>query len=144
MITVTEMELQKFQSHEALGKLVAVEGGKEIPIPIKRVFYVFGAREDVVRGKHAHRECTQVLVCVNGSCEVICDDGTDRKTFMMSNPEEFLVIPPGIWASERYVTKDTVLMVFCDMPYNSKEYIRHYDQFIEFRNNSVVPLEKAA
>ena len=36
------------------GKLVVVEGGMDIPFEIKRVFYIYGSDNEVVRGQHAN------------------------------------------------------------------------------------------
>ena len=38
------------------GKLIVVEGCKDIPFEIKRVFYIYGTEAGVVRGKHANKE----------------------------------------------------------------------------------------
>lgn len=43
------------------GKLVVVEGAQDIPFEIKRVFYIYGSDNEVVRGKHANKESEFVL-----------------------------------------------------------------------------------
>jgi len=40
-----------------------------------------------------------------------------------------LLIPPGIWAREDYLTDGAVLMVLCDRIYEEGDYIRDYDEF---------------
>lgn len=51
-----------------------------LPLEIKRIFVIKGNKNET-RGRHAHRQVTQYLVCVHGACEVICDDGSKKKYF---------------------------------------------------------------
>ncbi len=104
----------------------------DIPFSIKRVFMV-SAEIAVVRGKHAHKKCHQVLVCNMGSCNVICDDGIGTKIIQLSNNNQGLLIPPSIWATQEYLEEPTVLTVFCDRVYEEDDYIRDYNQFLKFR-----------
>ena len=53
------------------GELTVIEGLKEIPYNICRVFFVRGDK-GAIRGMHAHRECSQFLICLSsGICEFI-------------------------------------------------------------------------
>lgn len=56
------------------GKLV-VEGAQDIPFEIKRVFYIYGSDNEVVRGKHANKESEFVLINVAGKSKVRVTDG---------------------------------------------------------------------
>ena len=44
------------------GSLISLEGNKNIPFEIKRVYYIFDTKNDVVRGKHAHKNLQQILI----------------------------------------------------------------------------------
>lgn len=115
-----------------LGKLTVAEVGSSLPINIRRVFVVGGA-PDSIRGKHAHKELTQILVCVSGKCEVTYDDGSQRKETQLDASEKALVVPPGIWTEQLYVGQSSILMVLCDLPYDESDYIRNYDEFLAYR-----------
>ena len=52
------------------GKLIAIEGENDLEFDIKRVYYIYGTNTDVIRGKHAHFNLKQVMLCINGSCDV--------------------------------------------------------------------------
>ena len=72
------MEIKKytFPPHgDARGQLVAIEEGKDLPFPIRRVYYIYDTLPDVRRGYHAHRNLEQILICVNGSCKIHLDNG---------------------------------------------------------------------
>jgi len=110
------------------GILCVYETGKYVPFEIKRVFTV-SAKTDEIRGNHAHKECTQLLVAVSGRIKVICNDGINITEYRLENMRLGLLIPPGIWAHEEYLEDDSVLMVFCDHGYEESDYIRDYNKF---------------
>lgn len=114
------------------GYLVAFDAKSDLKISLRRVFVVSGHSGDI-RGKHAHKSLTQILVCVHGACRVTCDDGMSKKEVTLDRPDIVLEIPPGIWADQYYYVPDSVLMVMCDLPYDESDYIRNYDDFIAFR-----------
>jgi dTDP-4-dehydrorhamnose 3,5-epimerase-like enzyme len=122
--------LRKFLDPQ--GFLVAYDGAADFRIDLRRVFVVSG-HGGTVRGKHAHKELTQILVCLAGSCRVTCDDGDARREVLLDRPELALQIPPGIWAEQRYIDPESVLMVLCDLPFDESDYIRDYSEFIAFR-----------
>jgi WxcM-like, C-terminal len=128
--TVTWLQLRRYTDN---GHLVVVEGGKDIPFPIARIFYIYGTSEVALRGDHAHLNCRQILVCLNGRIDVICDDGTRKQTFQLTDPSSALYVPPTIWAAERFLTRDAVLLVFADLPYAETDYIRDYADYQRYR-----------
>lgn len=133
MNTVNDVRLIHLTKHfDKQGFLVAFNGASDIQMNIQRTFVVSG-HAGSVRGKHAHKALRQILVCIHGSCRVICDDGNEKREFVLHAPEEVLDIPCGIWAEQVYIYQDSYLMVLCDLPFDEADYIRDYAQFIEFR-----------
>ena len=63
---------------EERGNLVVMENYKSCPFAISRAFSV-RAPINMIRGQHAHKDCAQFLVCLNGEVEVTCDDGIEKK-----------------------------------------------------------------
>ena len=113
-----------------LGNLVALEKGVDFPFEIKRVYYIWGTAEKVVRGKHAHRQLEQVVVCTSGSCDFILDDGKERTTIHLDNPAQGLYIQHNIWREFTNFSKDCVVMVLASEHYDETDYIRNYDEFL--------------
>jgi len=128
---ILEIQLQTF--NEKLGSLVAIES--DGLMKIERIFYVFNTPKNITRGKHSHYKTKQLLICLNGKCEVICDDGVNREKYLLDSPKKGLLIPEGIWAEETYKTIDTMLMVICNTTYSEEDYIYDYDKFIKEKNN---------
>ena len=122
-----------FQTHgDPQGTLVAIEGGHEIPFPIRRVYYIYGISPEAVRGCHAHKQLQQVVICVHGSCRIMLDDGTERKVLVLDQPNEGVYIPNGIWREVFDCSSDTVLLVLASDFYHESDYIRTYDDFLDY------------
>jgi dTDP-4-dehydrorhamnose 3,5-epimerase-like enzyme len=115
------------------GELTVIEGLKEVPYEIRRVFFV-RANVGAIRGMHAHRECSQFLICLMGQIKVVCDDGLVKRDFELNNLSSGLMIPPGIWATQIYSSTNSVLAVLCDKTYDPNDYIREYDEFLSYRS----------
>lgn len=132
-------KLIKFnQLGDERGHLVVLEGMKDIPFEIKRVFYIYGADKDVVRGQHANRRSEFVLINVSGNSKVTTDDGYEKTTFDLDEPHIGVYIPNMVWKDMYDFSKDSVLLVLASEPYDSSEYIRGYDDFLE----EILKLEK--
>jgi dTDP-4-dehydrorhamnose 3,5-epimerase-like enzyme len=85
-----------------------------------------------IRGNHAHKQCLQLLICVSGQIRVSCDDGSFVIHHLLDSMNCGLLVPPGIWAREEYMTDGAVLMVLCDRSYEEGDYIRDYNDFKKF------------
>lgn len=119
----------QFEVHSnSSGNLCVYESDDGVPFDIKRIFTVM-AKKNEIRGNHAHKICQQLLVCVSGEIEVICDDGLNQRIYRLSEMGKGLLIPPGIWASEKYINEGSVLMVLCDQAYEKNDYIFNYEEF---------------
>ena len=69
-------EIVKFPIHgDNRGSLIALESGSDIPFEIRRVYYIYGTRNDLPRGFHAHKNLKQMLVAVSGSVTIVCEYG---------------------------------------------------------------------
>lgn len=121
------LDLDCFSEND--GNLVPIELEKKIPFDVKRIFYVFGVKDKQIRGKHAHHQTQQVLICVSGECVVICKDGKSEKKVNLDSPTKALYIPEMIWDEQIYMTDNTVLLVLSSTEYSKKDYIEDYQKF---------------
>ncbi|MBK2267750.1 sugar 3,4-ketoisomerase [Francisella philomiragia] len=117
------------------GSLVSLEQNKNIPFDIKRVYYIYGTKEIVRRGFHAHKNLSQVLICVSGSCKILVDDGKTKKDVLLESPEKGLLITGLIWREMFDFSPDCVLMVLASDYYDESDYIKSYDDFMEMVKN---------
>lgn len=118
------------QKGDNRGHLVIVEGLKDVPFEIKRVFYIYGSDKDVVRGKHANRESEFVLINVSGTSKVKVDYGKYAEVFNLDRPHIGIYIPKMVWKDMYDFSPDSVLLVLSSQEYDPREYIRSYDEYI--------------
>ena len=120
------------QNGDERGHLVVIEGNKDIPFDIKRIFYIYGSDPTVVRGQHANRETEFVLVNVAGKSKVKVYDGKGNEAiFMLNRPHTGIYLPTMVWKDMYDFSEDSVLLVLASEAYNPNEYIRNYDEFVE-------------
>lgn len=121
-----------FQPHgDDRGQLVALEEFKDIPFRIKRVYYMYDTRADVVRGHHAHKSLEQILICIHGSCKIRLDNGFEKKVVPLEKPYEGVYIANHIWREMFDFSEDAVLMVLASELYDTEDYIRDYEEFLQ-------------
>jgi hypothetical protein len=122
------IELQKIV--DPRGNLSVVEGLKDVPFEIKRVFYLYDVPTGENRGAHAHKQLHQFLICLAGSFDVTVDDGKNKNVFHMNRPWRGLHIPPMNWAAEVNFDPGSICLVLASDVYKESDYYRNYDDFI--------------
>lgn len=101
---------------------------KDLPYNPKRFFILKNKFAGAIRGKHAHKEDKQILVCLNGKICVRYENNqeTGRKylefgqTYFSKEYE---------WLEIDMVKENSILLVMCSIDYDEKEYIRDYEEF---------------
>lgn len=113
------------------GQLMFGEVARHLPFEIKRLFLVYSVPNQEVRGEHAHRTLHQFLICVHGRCSILADDGTNREEFLLDDPTVGLHLEPMVWGVQYKHTPDAVLLVLASEHYDSSDYIRDYQEFLD-------------
>lgn len=113
------------------GNLVVVEGAKDIPFEIKRVFYIYGSDSEVVRGQHANRNSEFVLINVSGTSKVRVDNGFEETVIELNRPRMGLYLPTMLWKDMYEFSEDSVLLVLTNTHYDGGEYIRNYEEYLK-------------
>lgn len=114
------------------GALSFFEGGKDVPFQIKRIYYIHDVSEGIERGKHAHKTLKQLLFCPYGCIDIILDDGKAVETVTLDTPGKGLCLEPGLWRNMVWKKKDSVLCVAASDFYDEHDYIRDYDEFLDY------------
>lgn len=115
------------------GSLVSTELDDDLPFRPARYFTVFDVPTLDVRGAHAHRKCEQFLVSLSGSVTCVVDDGLQRQEIVLDRPDLGLYMPAMVWGTQYRYSANAVLGVFASLPYDSDDYIRDYETFLEAR-----------
>ena len=116
------------------GALTVINSNVEIPFKIKRVYYLYDIPNKSDRGAHAHKELRQLVVAASGSFEIELNDGVNSKTFVLRQPDEGLLIPPGLWRDLRNFSGGGICMVLASEIYDESDYIRDFVEFKSFKD----------
>ena len=119
------------------GNLVPIESNYDVPFPIKRIFYVYGVKDQNDRGKHAHYKTQQVLICLHGKVEVSVNDGNKKQKYLLESPQQALYIPEMIWDEQIYRTEDSVMLAISNTHYDPGDYINDFDEFKNLKDESI-------
>lgn len=123
--------IQFDQKGDDRGHLVIVEGLKDIPFEIKRIFYIYGSDTNVIRGQHANRKSQFVLINVSGTSKVLIDDGNEKTIVHLDQAHMGVYINKMVWKEMYDFSEDSVLLVLSSELYDSNEYIRNYKDFLK-------------
>lgn len=113
------------------GDLTYLEGEKDIPFSIKRVYYIYNVPENSARGGHAHINLRQVMFAIVGSFTISLDAGEGPTEFILNNPEQGLLIESGVWRELGTFTPGTIAMVVASDYYSESDYVRSYTEFLK-------------
>ena len=131
------------QKGDERGHLVIVEGNQDVPFEIKRIFYIYGSDENVVRGQHANLRSEFVLINVAGKSKVKVKDGLGNEAvFSLNRPHTGIYLPKMVWKDMYDFSKDSVLLVLSSEHYDPEEYIRDYDEFVKIVKQKTEDEEK--
>ena len=124
-----------------LGGLSYVEGERDIPFAIKRIYCIYKAEEHQQRGLHAHKKNWQLLFCPYGSIDIILTDGKEQEIVTLDRPSKGLILHPGLWREMIWNQDDSVLCVAASEYYDSEEYIRDYDEYLKYMAENDTEME---
>lgn len=132
----TIVELDRHHS-DRKGNLTVIENGETLPFDVKRVYYIYDIPGGESRGAHAHRKLEQLIVAASGSFTVTLDDGNCKRSFFLNHPYQGLYVKPGMWRDLADFSSGAVAMVLASETYDAEDYIRDYNEFLKYKNNSI-------
>jgi hypothetical protein len=125
------IELDKI--HNRVGNLTVVHNELSVPFKVERIYYLYDVPSDAARGGHAHIDLYQLIVAGSGSFTINLNDGFVQKSFMLNNPNVGLLIVPGIWRELDNFSAGSVCLVLASMKYLESDYIRDYQEFLNYK-----------
>lgn len=126
------IELDKHHS-DSRGNISVVENGDTVPFDVKRLYYLYDVPGGVSRGGHAHKELSQFIIAASGCFTVTLDDGKVKRAFTLNRPYQGLLVKPGVWRNLDDFSSGSVCLVLASDKYDESDYIREYENFLEYR-----------
>lgn len=126
------IELDKHHS-DSRGNISVVENGDTVPFDVKRLYYLYDVPGGVSRGGHAHKELSQFIIAASGCFTVTLDDGKVKRAFTLNRPYQGLLVKPGVWRNLDDFSSGSVCLVLASDKYDESDYIREYEDFLEYR-----------
>lgn len=116
------------------GFLTPLEGGKEIPFDVKRIFYIYGTKDqDTIRGQHANRKTKFVLIMITGSCKIKIYDNKSgtQEVINLDSPAKGLFIENMVWKKMYNFSNDSVMLALASEHFDEFEYIDTYEEYLQ-------------
>jgi hypothetical protein len=126
------INLPKFAT--SAGHITAINSQIEIPFNTKRVYYLYDIPSGETRGGHAHYNLQQLIVAAMGSFDVVLHDGQNEKRITLNQPNQGLLVVPGIWRKLEKFSAGAILLVLASLEYDEKDYIRDFTYFKSQKN----------
>lgn len=124
------IELPKFL--DARGNLSFAENNNQIPFVIQRTYWLYDVPGGIARGGHAEINNEELIIAMSGSFDIMVDDGHKRKTITLNRSYYGLYIPKGLWREIKEFSTNALALEFGSIPYSADDYIRDYDEFLDF------------
>ena len=130
------LEFNKYS--DGRGDLIPLELGIEfekssIPFEVRRIYFISSPKndKDSTRGKHAHLDLEQVIICAQGSFVLDLEDSNGRKkSISLKNNNIGVYIEKGlVWRELKNFSPNCVVIVLASNHYNESDYIRNYEEF---------------
>lgn len=117
---------------DARGNLTVAEPQSGLPFSIQRAYWVYDVPAGECRGGHAHKHCREFIIAVSGSFSVTLDNGDEQETFLLNHPYQGLLVETGIWRTLDDFASGTVCLVLASDAFDEDDYIREYNEYIEY------------
>lgn len=111
------------------GDITAINHNLDIPFDTKRVYYLYDVPNRADRGGHAHKALYQLIVAISGSFDIELFDGFDTIRYTLNQPDQGLLIVPGIWRNLNNFSGGGICLVLASMEYDENDYIRDIEEF---------------
>ncbi len=116
--------------YDVHGSLTFIEGGRQVPFDIQRVYYLYDVPGGETRAGHAHMALQQCLIAISGSFDVTLDDGRSRRKYHLNRSYFGLYIPAMVWREIDNFSSGAVCVALASLHYDAGDYIRDYKEYL--------------
>lgn len=113
---------------DARGQLTAIEGGRDVPFEVRRVYLL--TRNRAARGGHAHRDTQQVVIAAAGSFTLELADPSHSRRYTLDDPTRGVYIAPLLFIRLGDFSADAVVLVLASTHYAPARSIRSWEEYV--------------
>lgn len=116
-------------------QMFVLEFPNEISIRYPRIFMI-SSNAVTQRGRHAHKECLQVLISTTSEIKIESRFGARIKQFTLRPFLDILVVPPLNWITLD-LPENGALVVMASQKFSENDYLRDYDEYLRYLNQVI-------
>lgn len=121
-------------NHDDRGSIAFYNIKDILDFKIERVYWLYNLTQP--RGEHAHKNLKQFMFCPNGKIEIDVDDGKNKDSITLDSPNLGLIIKKPVWRRIKGIDYNSTLIVMASEEYDENDYIRSYEEFLQWKLNS--------
>ncbi|MGV8828577.1 MAG: sugar 3,4-ketoisomerase [Breznakibacter sp.] len=111
------------------GNLSVIQAQQHIPFDIKRVYWIYDVPGGELRGSHAFKETSELIVALSGSFDVVLHDGLQEHRFTLNRSYNGVLVPQMVWRRLENFSTNSLALILADTTYCETDYIRSFDEF---------------
>ena len=127
------IDLPRFLDHR--GNLSVVEQCKEVPFPIRRIYWVYDVPGGEEREGHAYYKGEEFIVALSGSFDVVVDEGEGPEVYQLNRSYYGVYIPAGVWRTLTNFSTNSLALVLASTPYDPDDYIFTHEAFLTWKKS---------
>ncbi|PJG45158.1 hypothetical protein CAF53_25485 (plasmid) [Sphingobium sp. LB126] len=125
------VDLPMFPDHR--GKLSFIQNDQSlVDFDFARLYFLYDVPFGGQRAGHAHRALRQLFFAFSGAYDLHLDDGFEKRTVRIEQPNRPFMVRPNIWRIVDGFTSGAVCAVLASDLYDEEDYIRDYETFFEY------------
>ena len=112
------------------GNLTFLEKGTTLPFAPQRVFWTCNVPGGSIRGGHAYKSQTELIIALNGAFDVVIKSPSGAiRRFRLDRGDKGLLLPPMTWRWMEGFSTNGMGLHLSDSNYNSADYLYDFQQF---------------
>ena len=131
-----ELNLPTNLSDPTSASLMVIEF-KDLDFKPERIYWMSEFVSGTTRGNHALKTLRQAFFVLSGSVTLDLYSGETKTSVEMNKTSLILRVNPGIWRVILNASEDCVMMVLADHPYDENDYIRNWNQYLNWFNSGL-------
>ncbi|WP_153799452.1 sugar 3,4-ketoisomerase [Foetidibacter luteolus] len=118
------------------GNLSVLQEDKEIPFLVKRVYWIYDVPGGEMRGSHAFKNSSEIIIALSGSYDVVLHDGIKEHRYQLNRSYYGLYVPKMTWRTLENFSTNSLALVITDLAFDEHDYIREFDFFKKLKQSA--------